>query len=111
MNKENFLNEVVRRMYEVVDAEEITITRTEKKNGVVKSGITIKTKDSNVAPVIYLEDMFSQYEENAKTKDEIIGDLSEIYHSAKVSSSLGDEIGLFSFETSRSNLFIKMALH
>lgn len=106
--KEEFLNEVVQRMYEVVDAEKITITRTEKNNGVVKAGITIRTKGSNIAPVIYLEDMFLDYETHAKTMEEIIEIVNQVYQSAQTTISMGDEDGMFPYETSKNDLFIKV---
>ena len=36
-------------------------TETDRTNGVVQHGLVLKMNDSNVAPIIYVDDMYSRY--------------------------------------------------
>ncbi|MDO4802978.1 MAG: DUF5688 family protein, partial [Prevotellaceae bacterium] len=49
------------------------------KNGVRKTGITIRNSDSNIAPVIYLDDIMVKYDD----VDSIVDIIINIYESHK----------------------------
>ncbi len=50
-----------------------------KNNGVDRIGVSIKPEDSNIAPVIYLEDYYQGYTDGTYDMGEIVNDILRIY--------------------------------
>lgn len=86
MNFIKFMNiirkEVSERFEGCVKIEEI-----EKNNGLVLHGLTIRIKESNISPNIYLEPFYNDYL-NGKKMDEVIEDICKIYSDNKINNSI-----------------------
>ena len=76
------------RLPEEYQGAQIRSHEVEKNNGLVLHGITVTPEDSNIAPNIYLDGYFKQYEEG-KDLDEV---LDQITHNsiAIISDGLQD---------------------
>lgn len=59
MSYEEFTIEMEKEMaVQMPEIEKIEMVITEKNNGVVKRGLRIKERESNISPVIYLEKFY-----------------------------------------------------
>ena len=65
------------------DEYRITIQSVNKNNGLVLTGITILRKDCNIAPTIYLNQAFEQYQEG-RTLESICREFIRVYEEHKV---------------------------
>lgn len=65
------------------DEYRITIQSVNKNNGLVLTGITILRKDCNIAPTIYLNQVFEQYQEG-RTLESICREFIRVYEEHKV---------------------------
>ena len=54
------INEVIRRIQYLLPEVEVVLQRVSKNNDVIKMGVMLKSKDNNIAPVFYLDDMMEQ---------------------------------------------------
>ena len=61
----------------------VTVQDVNKNNGLVLTGITILKKNSNIAPTIYLNQLFEQYQEG-RTLENICREVIRIYEEHKV---------------------------
>ena len=93
MNYDQFLNEVIAKVQEILEGDyEIRIQKITKNNGIVLDGLIIGKTSKNIAPTIYLnsyymhfihgmsmqeivEDVISAYKEN---NDVVSGDMREL---------------------------------
>ncbi len=84
---EEFTKAVVEGLFEsrpeVRDSVEIDTKEVLKNNGVKLIALTIREKDSNITPNIYLNDFYHDYEEG-KELDEIIPTLEDMWEKAKI---------------------------
>lgn len=79
MNFNEFTKAIEITLKEKLPTHDIALTSTTKNNGLEKIGITIKTKGSNIAPCVYMEDYFTQYENNS-TIDEVSNLIINTFH-------------------------------
>ena len=54
------INEVIRRIQYLLPEVEVVLQQVSKNNDVIKMGVMLKSKDNNIAPVFYLDDMMEQ---------------------------------------------------
>ena len=81
MNFEEFKNSVAENIRDYLPEQyqnaEITIQEVTKSNDIVLSGLMIRTEDNNIAPNIYLENFYQEYEEG-KDFSEIMQTISDV---------------------------------
>ena len=65
------------------DGYRVTVQDVQKNNGLVLTGITILKKDCNIAPTIYLNQAFEQYQEG-RTLESICREFIRVYEEHKV---------------------------
>ena len=79
----NELNERLKKSDYEVTCENVSVN---KNNGVELNGIRFNLKDSNVAPVMYIDDFFDMHENEELSLDEIINKIEKEFYSAIKSS-------------------------
>lgn len=92
MTFEEFKNAIKQNIREFLperysDAD-ITIQTVNKANGVKLSGLTIRTKDNNVTPTIYLEKMYEDMIEQDKDISEVYLKIAQLREGADVKGEL-----------------------
>lgn len=83
-----FTNEIVEMLQEKLGAEcNVTVTEVLKNNNVSLTGIVVMKESDNVAPTIYLEEPYRQYQDGS-TLQEIVDEIATLYekqtHNVKV---------------------------
>jgi len=66
MSYQEFLNEIVEMMKTIYPKCKVEIIDVVKNNNVTLKGLVIRTKDTNVAPTIYMETFYKYYEGNGE---------------------------------------------
>lgn len=107
MNREEFYEEVLKEMSHTVENAEVSLSRTTKNNGIVRTGITIRTTNSSISPVIYLDEMYTTYELN-QNMDEIVTTVLDIYNKSIIENPVQANPDMFHWEAAKENLFIKV---
>lgn len=79
---EAFAEELRKALTERIEAE-IKITHVQKNNGLCLTGLIIKDHDTNIAPTIYLEKFFEEYD--GVVSEEAIEEIIDCYNRSKVS--------------------------
>ena len=73
LNFQEFMDYVQMTLPEMLPEElkdaQVRINQVEKNNGLILHGITVTPKDSNIAPNVYLDNYFKQYEEGKELTD------------------------------------------
>ena len=81
MNFEEFKKSVAENIKDYLPEEyqnaQVTIQEVTKSNDIVLSGLMIRTEDNNIAPNIYLENFYQEYEEG-KDFSEIMQTISDV---------------------------------
>lgn len=86
-----FVQAVEDRMKEAVqDNVAVCIHTAEKNNGTVRKGITLKERDINISPTIYLEEYYRQFQ-SGSTLEYITSDILRLYHKVRFQKSWGEE--------------------
>lgn len=71
MNREEFTESIMESIREQLpEGYSMDVVKTTKNNDISKTGVVIKSEASNLAPTVYLEDLYHDYE-NGKSIDEI----------------------------------------
>ncbi len=107
MNREEFYEEVLKEMSHTVENAEVSLNRTTKNNGIVRTGITIRTTNSSISPVIYLDEMYTTYESN-QNMEEIVTTVLDIYNKSIIENPVQANPDMFRLEAAKENLFIKV---
>jgi hypothetical protein len=81
---------------------EVGLKVVTKNNGTQLTGLTIKTVDSNIAPTLYLERFFEDYE-NGKDLVKILNEIADARVATEVEGDFDTEF-LMKFEDSRSRI-------
>lgn len=83
MGYEKFVESVREVVASFCGAEVIvTVTRVQKNNGVCKIGLMMKNTDSNIAPTVYLEDFYQEFQKG-KSVSEIARVIAKVYKQNK----------------------------
>ena len=88
------------------DEYRITIQSVNKNNGLVLTGITILRKDCNIAPTIYLNQAFEQYQEG-RTLESICREFIRVYEEHKVQNDF-DVSSVTDFSKVQSRICYKL---
>jgi hypothetical protein len=79
MTFNEFADEIRNAVQETLgDDFDVKIMETEKNNGIKLTGVQIKSEDTNVAPVIYLEEFYQEFCEGKPT-GEIVNDILRVH--------------------------------
>ncbi|MBE5862286.1 MAG: hypothetical protein E7295_05480 [Lachnospiraceae bacterium] len=77
MNKNEFAEEVRRSLAESFGEEmEVRLQRVKKNNGVTLLGVMVNDKKRNIAPTLYLDDLYGEYQ-NGRPFEEVLGVIRE----------------------------------
>lgn len=86
-----FVQVVEDRMKEAVrDSVAVCIHTAEKNNGAIRKGITLKERDINISPTIYLEEYYRQFQ-CGSSLEHITSDILRIYHKVRFQKSWSEE--------------------
>ena len=104
---ESFLSSITEHLqHKLGDDYQIFIRRIPKNNGVILDGLCIHSNKRSMAPAIYLNSYFEQYEEGMSL-DEIIQDILNLYRSAVIPDAIcGTE--LFHPDVLQSKIMFKL---
>ena len=82
LNFEEFKKAIVDNIKDYLPAKfeesDVVVKQILKNNDTVLDGLTIPNPDTNVAPTIYLNQFFEEYQ-NGKDLNDIIGDIADMY--------------------------------
>lgn len=102
-----FAEEVVKMLEkELGDDNEISVQKVTKNNGLVLTGITVREKNCNIAPTIYVDRMFSDYE-NGRTLESICSNLLYTYHAHKKERNFNMDV-IKDYESVKDNVCFKL---
>lgn len=85
----------------------VNVKDTAKNNGVTLSGLTVKSKDSNIAPIIYLDDYYQLYESGYVGLEAIISIILKVYEESNV-DHIVDMSQLLNYESIRKKIVYKL---
>ena len=99
--------EAIRNKVEEISEGSVTVGLRDihKNNGVVLTGIEIKSEESRIAPVIYLEDFYKQYQEGDEI-EEIVNEVLRIYSQHRMPGM--DVTSFTDFEWAKDRIFYKL---
>ena len=83
MTNHEFREELIKELQKRMPGADIFPQDTKKNNGVVFSGIIIRDNSSNVAPNIYTEGLYYDYQNGNKDMDGVIDSVLEVYEKMK----------------------------
>lgn len=85
MNFENFKEAVKEKVNSVIGSDcTIEFNDITKNNGIILCGMTIKSRESNIGPTIYLNNYYMSYKKGYCELDKITDEILEIYMKNKV---------------------------
>ena len=88
MNFTAFQKKVAEKIRERLGEEvKVEPNRVMKNNGVVWNGLTISKEGSNIAPTIYLDELYKEYRDG-RTLGSIVGQLMRIYEKSCIEDSV-----------------------
>ena len=80
MNFENFKKVIAEKIIGIVNADfTVELTDVTKNNGTMICGLTIQNPESNIAPVIYLNDYYDMYKAGKCELEEVVNNILWIY--------------------------------
>lgn len=110
MNFEEFKQAVVDNVKDFLPGKyedsEIGIKQVVKNNDTVLDAVTIQDPDSNVSPVIYLNNFYEDYEKG-KDLDQVIGDIADVYVENAVSQQMDSSV-VTDFEKAKGNIIPRL---
>ena len=104
-----FYNKVMKMVSELIRENETVTINPVQKNNITLTGLTIKSKDCNIAPTIYLDGYYDAYC-NGRSIEEIAESIMETYNKHKVPSSY-DISDFLDFEKQKRNIRYKVINH
>ncbi len=85
----------------------VNVKDTAKNNGVILSGLTVKSEDSDIAPIIYLDDYYQLYESGYVGLEAIISIILKVYEESNV-DHIVDMSQLLNYESIRKKIVYKL---
>jgi len=104
--KEQVAKEVKRFLPEKYDNAEITLQEVTKNNDQQLTGLMIKTEDTNIAPNIYLEGYFEQYQDGKDIED-IVRNIADVRVKHEMSQDF-DVSKLTDFDQVKDHIICKL---
>lgn len=78
-----------------------------KNNGLLLHALSLHSEDSNIAPCIYLDTYFSEYEQGELTMNDVLEDIMDIYEQRSIKQNMN--IGMIAdFEQARPYLHARL---
>ncbi|MGN0402776.1 MAG: DUF5688 family protein [Acetatifactor sp.] len=105
MSIEEFAENVRKEMEGKADGT-VTVREVIKNNGIKLHGLLITEQESNIAPTIYLEPYYSDYEKG-KSMERIIGNILDTYEKVKMRYRI-DLTWFTDYEQVRNRIFYKL---
>jgi hypothetical protein len=107
MNYQNFCERIKETVGSLLGEDyNVRLVKTEKLNGLILTSLVILKKEDNIAPNIYLEPYYSEFQINRKI--ELIADsIISLYHSANKRTELAS-IPITDYLTIKDQLFCKL---
>ena len=110
MNFDEFKQTIVDNIKDYLPAkfEEsgVEVRQILKNNDTVLDGLTIQDPDTNVAPTIYLNQFFEEYQ-NGRDLNDIIGDIADVYIANTVDKQMDVSI-VTDFEKAKGNILPRL---
>lgn len=80
MEYEKFIDTMRKKVEELSAAgTQVAVMEVSKNNGVKKKGLMVKAENCNMAPTVYLEEFYHEYE-NGKTLEDLAAAVVGVYH-------------------------------
>ncbi|MCR4693948.1 MAG: DUF5688 family protein [Pseudobutyrivibrio sp.] len=107
MTYEQFKDRIVTSISERFNEDTlVSINQVKKNNGIALDGLTIREKDINIAPTIYLENFYQDYK-SGSTFDEVMREICQVYERNKLAEDI--DISFFKdFEKVKENITFKL---
>lgn len=80
---EDFAQEIADKLQEHYEGTTVTLRETMKNNGSKLTGVEIREKGENVAPLIYLNEFYENYQQGEEDTDSIYDTVRLIYEQSK----------------------------
>ena len=110
LNFEEFKKAIVDNIKDYLPAKfeesDVVVKQILKNNDTVLDGLTIPNPDTNVAPTIYLNQFFEEYQ-NGKDLNDIIGDIADMYIANTVDQQMDVSI-VTDFEKAKGNILPRL---
>lgn len=106
MTIETFTDMVKEKLSSHIRGCTVEVQETKKNNGVILHGIRIMEPESNIAPVIYMDDYFKDYQ-GGRFLDEIVMAVVENYKKNCVISNF-DAMNIMDYERAKEKLCFKV---
>lgn len=89
------------------DSVALRADTVKKNNGLLLHALSLYTEDSNIAPCIYLDIYFSEYEQGELTMNDVLEDIMDIYEQRSIKQNMN--IGMIAdFEQARPYLHARL---
>lgn len=110
MNFDEFKQAIVDNIKDYLPAKfeesDVEVRQVLKNNDTVLDGLTIQDPDTNVAPTIYLNQFFEEYQ-NGRDLNDIIGDIADVYIANTVDRQM-DVSFVTDFEKAKGNILPRL---
>lgn len=110
MNFDEFKQAIVDNIKDYLPAKfeesDVEVRQVLKNNDTVLDGLTIQDPDTNVAPTIYLNQFFEEYQ-NGRDLNDIIGDIADVYIANTVDKQMDVSI-VTDFEKAKGNILPRL---
>ena len=110
MNLDEFKQAIVDNIKDYLPAKfeesDVEVRQVLKNNDTVLDGLIIHDPDTNVAPTIYLNQFFEEYQ-NGRDLNDIIGDIADVYIANTVDKQMDVSI-VTDFEKARGNILPRL---
>lgn len=101
----NCLAEEIKKL--IPNDSELRINTVQKNNGVLFHGISILTKDVNIAPTIYLDSLYRKYQEKGTDFETMAREFLDFYESTKFKKGI-DASFFLNFENVKERIVFKL---
>ena len=110
MNFDEFKQAIVDNIKDYLPAKfeesDVEVRQVLKNNDTVLDGLTIQDPDTNVAPTIYMNQFFEEYQ-NGRDLNDIIGDIADVYIANTVDKQMDVSI-VTDFEKAKGNILPRL---
>lgn len=106
MTIETFTDMVKDKLSSHIRGCTLEVQETKKNNGVILHGIRIREPESNIAPVVYMDDYFKEYQ-SGRFLDEIVIAVAENYKKNRVISDF-DTMNITDYERVKERICFKV---
>jgi hypothetical protein len=103
-----FLDEIVAQMKAALGVDyQIEVKSIDKNNGIVRTGVSVQKRGTQLSPMIYLEEFYKQYQ-NGMSVDQIISELYQLYEDSEITPETCNIAALKDYNQAKSMLAVKL---